>query len=490
MLSLASFVSSMTINEKNRDKKQELNPPHEAEHLAEQEAVTDDKVIETPLTEHCVSTGRYPRLINVLVYVARIVIGAVFIFSGVVKLIDPHGTAFKIEDYLAFMGLSSWDSISFAAAMTLSVIELILGVNTILGSYLRTTPWLVLGFMLIMTPLTLFLAIANPIPDCGCFGDAVKLTNWHTFGKNLILLLLTFVLVRYNRRVRSIFHREIQALVVTWCIIYAAIISGFAIYRMPLLDFRPFKVGVDLRSAYHGDDVADVEYDFVYERDGVKQNFTIDNLPSAQDGWTFVSRTARTAPPAVSHDEALDYFIVYDGDTDVTEEILDADGYTFMLLSPDVTKANDKYINKVLELYDYCQEYGYPFYAVTSSSPAQIAAWMDNTGGEFHFLFMDKTTIRTIARPNPFVLVLKDGVILHKYPISQLPDEHLLVESYDMIDIYGTAATYNVQKRSAFIALTLVVPLVLLLLTERVALFLLRSFRNRRKNKKNAKIQN
>lgn len=426
----------------------------------------------------------YPRWQAWLAMLVRFIVGATFIFSGVVKLIDPAGTAYKIEDYLAVMELSQLASFAYIASILLSLCELILGVNALLGLYLRTTPWLLLIFMGVMTPLTLFLAIANPIPDCGCFGDALKLTNWQTFGKNIVLLLLVILLVRYNKAARSVFHREVHALVVTWCIIYAAIIASFAINRMPLLDFRPFKVGVDLRAAYNGDNVQDIEYDFEYEKEGVTHTFTIDNLPNTDEGWTFVSRTARTAPQPDEESE-LDYFVVYDGDEDVTGEILNTDGYTFMILSPDVTTAKDRHINKVHELYDYCLEYGYPFYAVTSSTPAEIAVWMDNTGGEYSFLFMDKTTIRTIARNNPFVLVLKDGVIYHKYPISQLPDENLLVQPFDQIEGYGTPATYNVNKRVAFIVTLLVVPLLTLMLTERAALFLLRKFRSRYSAKKN-----
>lgn len=466
------------------DDKREVN--RELEHLSEVDNSVEDNEEEpvaqpsSPDTEQPddLSHRRYPRWQAWLAILVRIIVGATFIFSGVVKLIDPAGTAYKIEDYLAILNLSQFASFAYMASMLLSLTELILGVNALLGLYLRTTPWLLLVFMGVMTPLTLFLAIANPIPDCGCFGDAIKLTNWQTFGKNMVLLASVVLLVRYNKAARSVFHREVHALVVTWCIIFGIVITSFAINRMPLLDFRPFKVGVDLRAAYYGDDLQGIEYDFVYEKEGVEQTFTIDNLPAADEGWTFVSRTARTAPQAQVANE-LDYFIVYDGDEDVTEEVLDADGYTFMILSPDVTTAKDQYISKVHELYDYCLEYGYPFYAVTSSSPAEIAVWMDNTGGEYSFLFMDKTTIRTIARNNPFVLVLKDGVIYHKYPISRLPDESLLTRPFDEIEGYGTPATYNVNKRVAFIVTLLVVPLVVLMFTERIALFLLRKLRNK-----------
>jgi uncharacterized membrane protein YphA (DoxX/SURF4 family) len=197
--------------------------------------------------------------LSALVVLVRVLVGATFILSGVVKLIDPVGTMYKIEDYLQVFNLTMFNSWSFVMAVFLSVVEFILGVNALLGSYLRTTPTLLLIFMVIMTPLTLFLALANPIPDCGCFGDVVTLTNWQTFGKNVILLSLVIFLLLYNRRARSVFHREVHALIVVWVVVFGLGLVYLAESYSPVLDFRPFKIGTDLAGAYFGED-ADVKY--------------------------------------------------------------------------------------------------------------------------------------------------------------------------------------------------------------------------------------
>ena len=422
--------------------------------------------------------------LSVAVILVRIVVGITFIFSGLVKLIDPVGIMYKIDDYLAVMNMTALQPLSIIASVTLALAEFILGINTLLGSYLRTTPKLLLAFMTLMTPLTLYLAIANPIADCGCFGDAVILTNWQTFAKNVVLLLLVLFLYKYYTKAKSVFHREVQALTVIWGIVYAAFVVWFAFTYMPILDFRPYKLGTDIRAAYYGDDMPDTEYQFVYEREGVQQTFALDNLPDESQGWTFVERKQVDSQPITKYNSEADYFVVYDGNEDVTEEILEQDGYVFIMLSPNLAKANDNHIDKIHELYDYCLLYGYPFYAVTASTPAEIDEWLDNTGGEYPFLFMDKTSIVTIARGNPYMLILKDGVIYHKYPISQLPEEAQLDRPFDQVEYHGTQAVYNERARVLFLVLALVVPIVVLYFTERVALFALRRFRRKREEKR------
>lgn len=425
--------------------------------------------------------------LSLLVVCVRIIVGATFIFSGVVKLIDPVGTMYKIEDYLQAFNLSSISAVSYFVAVVLALVEFVLGFNALLGSYLRTTPLLLLIFMAIMTPLTLYLAIANPISDCGCFGDVITLTNWQTFGKNIVLLLLVIFLLRYNVRARSLFHREIHAFIVVWVSIFGLAQLYVAAMYSPILDFRPFKVGTDLAAAYFGDDDSAVEYDFVYTKDGVLATFALDSIPDEESGWQYVERRERRQAKPSKDNSLLEHFVVYQGDEDVTEEVLSHQGYLFMLLSEDLTKADDDDINVVHELYDYTREYGYPFYAVTASSPDEIEEWCDNTGAEYPFYFMDRTTIRTIQRANPYLLVLKDGVIYHKYYISHMPNEELLIAPVEEIEAYATMSGYNATYRVISLAILLILPIVLLYFTERIALFALRRFRRWRETRREKK---
>ncbi len=411
------------------------------------------------------------------VIAVRVIVGVTFIVSGGVKLIDPEGTMYKIEEYLTVVGLTSLVPLSLVASVVLSMVEFVIGVNTLLGSYRRVTPVLLAVFMGVMTPLTLYLAIANPIHDCGCFGDAIVLTNWQTFWKNVVLVALVCVLLRYNKRVRSLFHPDVQSLTVLFALLYAFIVAWMGYTYQPLIDFRPYKPGVDLRAALDGNGVADREYDFIYEREGEQRVFSLDNLPSADDGWRFVERRERAVPQADANEE-LGHFAIYDGDENVTDRIVGHDGYVFIMFSPDIRKASDDEVNKINELYDYCCEYGYPFYAVSPSSPRATERWLEDTGGEYSFYFMDKITIRTIARNNPYVLVLKDGVICRKGTPSMLPDESKLNDCVENTDWPGTVKPYEVAPRVWWLVGVLLVPLLLLLATERAALFVVRRMRN------------
>jgi uncharacterized membrane protein YphA (DoxX/SURF4 family) len=436
-------------------------------------------------TSSAATTAPRNKWLSALVVLVRILVGATFILSGVVKLIDPVGTMYKIEDYLQVFNLSLFNSWSYVLAVLLSMAEFVLGVNALLGSYLRTTPILLLIFMAIMTPLTLFLAIANPIPDCGCFGDFITLANWQTFGKNVLLLALVIFLFRYNRRARSVFHREVHAFIVVWVVVYALALVYIAAVYSPILDFRPFKPGTNLASAYFGDDIQVTEYDFVYEREGMQATFSIDSLPDETDGWQFIERRERAGGvQQPEENELLNSFIVYDGNEDVTEEILSHEGYVFVLFSEDLTKANDNEINKVHELYDYTREYGYPFYAITASTPSEIDNWQDDTGVEFPFFYMDRNTIRIIQRSNPFLMVLNDGVIYHKHYIENTPSEALLSVPVEEIPAYAQPEIYKANPRIMALVILLVLPILLLYFTERIALFALRRFRRWREQRK------
>ena len=160
------------------------------------------------------------------VVVVRIIVGVTFIVSGGAKLIDPEGTMYKIEDYLAVVGLTTLAPLSLLASVVLSTVEFVIGLNTLLGSYRRVTPVLLAIFMGVMTPLTLYLAIANPIHDCGCFGDAIVLTNWQTFWKNVVLAALVVFLLYYNRRVRSLFKRDLKKQTVLFSLMFSIVLAG------------------------------------------------------------------------------------------------------------------------------------------------------------------------------------------------------------------------------------------------------------------------
>lgn len=420
------------------------------------------------------NTKRNDWRLKYAIIVLRIVLGGIFIFSGFVKAVDPHGTAYKIVDYGIAFGwewLSAW---AIPLAILLSTVEFTLGVTTLVGIKRKLTPVGLLLFMAIMTPITLYLAIANPISDCGCFGDAVKLSNWETFGKNVVLLLFCITLYRWNGRVKSLYADATQGLVVLFGLLFCFVISWLGIYYLPVLDFRPYKTGTNLVEAMRIPEDAErdvYETTLIYSKEGVEQSFTLDNYPSGDTTWHFVAAHNELVKqgyrPPIEELEILNAL----GDN-VAEEILSDTSYTFLLLSPQLSGADDSDVDKINEAHDYSIEYGYKFYCITASTPREITAWKDYTGAEYPYYFMDEVAIKSISRANPSMVLLKGGTIVWKMSSLSLPAEVEWSAPLEELK-WGKTVTYNGSRIINTLVGIFLTPLLLLLLFEKTLLHLL-----------------
>lgn len=380
------------------------------------------------------------RALVVGVNVCRFLLAAVFIFSGFVKANDPFGTAYKIQDYLEAWGLLQVvpQFVPYVGSMAMGAFEFTLGVYLLFGIHRKATSTLLLLVMAFMTPLTLWLAIDNPIADCGCFGDAIILTNWETFGKNIVLLLAAITVFRYRKTyIRKLVTEKVDWLIALYTVVFIIVFSIYCVRELPVFDFRPYHIGMNIRQGMEipeGVKLTTYETTFIYAKDGKEQEFTIDNFPS-DSTWTFVEAQTRVKekgfePP--THDFHL---TSQEDGTDLTEEILNDDNYTFLLISPNLRHADESGMDLFNEVYDYCSEYGYSFLCVTASSDEDIAMWQDNTGAEYPFAIMDEITLKTIIRSNPGLLLLKDGTILNKWSVNNIPDEYQLNAPLDQLPI-------------------------------------------------------
>ena len=435
-----------------------------------------------------IKDNRKSSLIQWLVFLSRLIVGGTFVFSGFVKVIDPYGTVYKFQDYFSAFHLDFLSSFAMLFSVALSVIEFVLGVHLLFGSYRKSTPRLIFIFLCVMTPVTLYLAIANPISDCGCFGDAVHLSNWATFFKNVLLLIIVLFLVYRNTSLRALYNQQVQWLTGLYSLLFVFFFVYIGTYYQPYLDFRPYKIGVNIPEALAVEE-PEREFVFIYEKNGERKEFLLDNLPSEEEGWVFVDRYEKTVSGQESVTPIIEDFTIYRGATDITEDIIYDENYRILLLSPDLETADDSEVDRINELYDYCVEHGYEFACVTASTPQGVEAWQENTGAEYPFYFMDKTVIRTIARGNPCVLLLKGGTILRKTSPSQLPDETLLVQPLDKLT-YGQPEIYRPERRIWFIVLLYAMPMLFLLLTEKTVAMIIGRVRqwrdaHRRKKKEN-----
>ena len=375
------------------------------------------------------------KAIKIIAEIARVIVGMVFVFSGFVKSIDPLGTAYKIGDYLHSFGLDVFRFLSLPASIGLSAIEMLIGLLLLVGIYRRFSTIIALAFILVMDAVTLYLAIANPISDCGCFGDALILTNWQTFWKNVFFTACIAFLFINHKRLTFMAAKKDAAFILFFCIAYPIGLSLYCYTRaLPLIDFRPYKIGntIEAGSRLQTNEPA-FETIFIYEKDGIQQEFTIDNYPADNPEWTFVNAITTEIGNAAGHEGELFYLFNEQGD-DVTEDILDSPDYTFLLISGKLQRASETRADLINDIHDYAIERKYNFYGVTASDDQTIEAWQINTGAEYPFLKADETLLKTVIRSNPGLLLLKESEIIYKWAALQIPDEQFFSRSLDEID--------------------------------------------------------
>lgn len=374
----------------------------------------------------------------VWVNVCRFLLAFVLIFSGFVKANDPMGTVYKIQDYLEAWGFAEWNSgfFPYIGAWIMAIVEFTLGSYFLFGIRRRLATVVNLLFMLFMTPLTLWLALTNPISDCGCFGDAVLLSNWETFWKNVLLLIASVSVFVKRKYIFKVVTDKVDWLVALYSTVFIFLFTYFTLSHLPVFDFRPYHIGADIKKGMEvpeGEKLPVYETIFTYQKDGVKKDFTIDNFPN-DSTWKFVE--SRTVLKEKGYEPPIKDFIIVSNEDgiDITQDILDAD-YAFLLVSPWLETADDGSMDLINELYDYAADHGYPFYCVTASSDEAIAKWQDYTGAEYPFATLDEITLKTMIRSTPGVLLLKNGVVIRKWSNNSLPDEYQLTGALDGISL-------------------------------------------------------
>ena len=362
-----------------------------------------------------------------IVNLCRLLLAAVFILSGFVKAVDPLGTLYKMQDYLLAMDLGGWlpDLALLAFAVGLSALEFCLGIFMLFAIRRRLTSRTMVIVLAIMTSLTLWLALTDPISDCGCFGDALVLTNWQTFWKNIILLTAALVVAKWPFGMIRFISKSNQWIVINYSLLFILIISGWSLYDRPQFDFRPYHEGTDLR-----------------------------------EGWNLMME-GNESPYA-------DFFRgKADDGEDITEQVLNNEGYTFLLIAPWLEKADDSQLDLINQVYEYAEDNGYLFYCLTASGESGISLWRDITGADYPFCQTDGTVLKTMIRSNPGLLLLKDGKVIRKWSHNRLPDEYDLARPLEELEL-GQAAGNTMGRHIAEVMLWFVLPLLLLSITDRL----------------------
>lgn len=359
---------------------------------------------------------------NHILLIARIIFGLVFLFSGFVKAVDPLGTAYKISDYLEAFSLTPLDFLAFPSALILIATEFTIGFNILFNVHLKATTIIASIFMLIMTPVTLYLALANPISDCGCFGDAIVMTNWQTFYKNVVLCIILIIIAILKDNTRPWLSNWGAWIVTLLPILISFGISIYCYNLLPILDFRPYKKGNNIIEGMSIPEDAPLdkyETTFFYEKDGVEKAFTLDNYPAEDSTWTFVRQESKLieqgyVPPI--HD-----FSIVTEDGDITDIILEDAGYTLLIISHKVEKASTRNIKCIKSTIANAKKAGANVIWLTSSYTDEIDNFRTKYGINDTFGATDDITLKTIVRSNPGLVLIKDANIIEKWHHNSLP---------------------------------------------------------------------
>ena len=404
------------------------------------------------------------------VNVCRFVLAATFIFSGYVKAIDPLGTLYKLKDYAAAMSLNGLlpDWVLVGVAIALGALEFALGVFMLFAVRRHVVSRIMLAFMTAMTVLTLWIFVADPVKDCGCFGDALKLTNGETLLKNIVLSACAALVAWRPVDMARFISRSNQWIVRYYTVAYIVITSVYCLYTLPIFDFRPYHVGMNIKQGMEipeGAEQPEFESTFLLRKNGETREFTLDNYPDST--WEYVdTRTVQTKkgyePPI--HDFAL---TTCDTGEDITEQVLTKKGYTFLLVSPRLAVADDSNFGDIDQIYEYAEENGADFYCVTASANDEIERWRDLTGAEYQFCNADETTLKTMIRSNPGLMLLKDGTIIGKWSHNALPQTDDLTAPLQQLTI-GKAQNDSTTERLLIVLLTFFLPLSALTLADRL----------------------
>lgn len=369
-------------------------------------------------------------------WLLRIFVGVIFVFSGFVKAIDPWGTLYKINDYLAAMSVTIWPNLVLVGVFGLCAVEFLMGVFFLFGCFRRSVCWLAMLFMGIMLPLTLWVAIYNPVEECGCFGDAFIISNWATFWKNVILSVAILILARFNRKIGWIVTPALQWLSFIFSALFIVIIELFGYVSQPLLDFRPYIIGKSLIDSEQLMEETP-EYTFIYRRKGETKEIGIDDAPpSEEEGWEFVGRKEiKSAVPI--KDKSLRIWDKTTGE-DLTDEAIIDSGEELLIMIPDLNQVSPATTWKLNSLYEWCIKHDVVMIGIVAGDQEQLENWEDISLASYPIYKSEDTVIKEVVRGNPGVVFLKDGIVTWKSSLAVIDiDDFMSPEISDDASSFG-----------------------------------------------------
>jgi uncharacterized membrane protein YphA (DoxX/SURF4 family)/peroxiredoxin len=364
---------------------------------------------------------------NIITQFSRIFVGILFIISGLIKLNDPIGFSYKLAEYFGepVFNIPFLVPAALSLALFLVIVEVILGVMLLIGYKSTFTIWSLLLMIVFFTFLTFYSAYFDVVKDCGCFGDALKLTPWQSFTKDVVLLVFILIIFFNKKLIQPLFEKSQQNVLTYASIVLCMFMAVWVLNHLPLIDFRPFKVGNNIQKGMEipeGAPQSVVAMTFIYKVNGVDTEFSEDDLMNLPDGAEFVDRkdkviTEGYVPPI--HD-----FTMMKDDIDHKDELLQ-EPKLVMLVSYDLTIAEVGGMEKLEKLNQEAKGKGYKVIGMTNSSVEVIQKTKREYGLTFDYYTCDAIALKTIERANPSIVILNKGTIKQKVHHNDIEDVKL-----------------------------------------------------------------
>lgn len=366
--------------------------------------------------------------------VSRVLVGALFIFSGFVKLNDPMGFSFKLDEYFApdVLNLPFLQPYALAIAVFVVILEVLLGVALLLGFWRKLTSWLLLLMIIFFTFLTFYSAYFNKVTDCGCFGDAIPLTPWQSFGKDVVLTILILIIFFNQQYIQPVLKKSANAAVMIFSLVACALFGNHVLNHLPAIDFRAYAVGKSITEGMKSAEDLGLEptkYGTVYT---MKNKETGDEMKVSSEAYVsekwyekkeyeMLSNKTETVVLHKGYEPPVHDFVITLEDEDITEEVLSMPA-VFMVISYKMEITEDEAYAKINDFAQAAESNGTKVLGVSASLPEVVEQKRHELQTAYPFAVMDETTLKTIIRSNPGVVLLKHGRIAAKWHHNDLPD--------------------------------------------------------------------
>jgi uncharacterized membrane protein YphA (DoxX/SURF4 family) len=355
-------------------------------------------------------------MMNIITQMARFFIGALFIFSGLLKLNDPIGFSYKLEEYFTVFGFNSLVPLAFWIGLFLLFLEVLLGVLILIGYRKKFTLWSLLILIVFFTALTFYSAFTGKVTDCGCFGDAIKLTPWESFSKDVVLLVLIIWLMIYQKYIKPLLSNKTLQFITYLTLLICFGITYYVMNYLPIKDFRAYKVGTNIIEGMTIPEGApQPKYDmvFIYKVNGVVTEFSYDDVMAEKvpENAEFVDRTQKLIEPGYQP-PIKDFKMEFKG-VDYTTQVM-SEPKIIMVTSFDLQKASPEALKLLKDLHEKSMANDYIVVGLTGSSEEVISKLTKEYDIPFDFFFCDPTAVKTIERANPSIVHLEYGTIKSK----------------------------------------------------------------------------